>query len=502
MNKTLLTCLVLTLLWTWPAQAAGLLDQFEKRISKFTLDNGLTLLVAERERAPVASFVTFVDVGGVDEPAGHTGIAHFSEHMAFKGTTSIGTTDWSKEKQLLEKIDQAYAEWLQAEYGDAQSSQSPDTLRQDFERLRKQAQKYVIPNEFAKIIEQHGGTNLNAATSKDYTMYFCSLPANRAELWFSLESDRLMNPVFREFFTEKQVVLEERRMRVESNPIGRMVETLQSIAFSAHPYGDPTIGWKSDVITTTRSDMRDFYEEHYVPSQMTMAIAGDVDPKRMKRLAETYFGPMEPKQATSDFVSREPQQRGERRFTQVGPNQPVYIEAYHSVSRMHEDAESLEILADILARGRVSRLYKRLVEQEGLATSIQAFDGFPGDKYPGLFLLYAVPTKDADLEALIASIHNEIKNIRHNGVTEEELERARTRLRADVIRNVQSNLGLARRLAQAESQMGDWRKVFTILDDYDQVTAVEIQEAAQTYLQPDNRTAGRMLHRERERRGQ
>ena len=496
MHKPLVTCLLILMLLPVSARAAQILEQFENRVSTFTLDNGLTLLVIERHRAPVASFVTFVDVGGVNEPQGHSGIAHFSEHMAFKGTTSIGTTDWRAEKALLSKVDAAYRKWLQAKYRSGIDRDRLEELRKTFEDLKEQAKEFVVPNAFAKIIERNGGTDLNAGTSKDYTMYFCSLPANRAELWFSLESDRLMNPVFREFFTEKEVVLEERRQRVDSDPIGRMVEELLSMAYAAHPYGTPTIGWQSDIVATTRQDMRAFYEAHYVPENITIAVAGDVDPEQIRKLAETYFGPMADLDPQLELITKEPQQGGERSFIQKGPNQPVFMEAYHSVDQLHKDAKPLELLADILARGRISRLYNSLVDRQGLAQTVQAFNGFPGDKYPGLFLIYAVPHQDVSLSKLIDALHQELRDIRENGVTQEELDRAKTRIRADLIRSLKSNLGLARKLAKAEAQTGDWRWVFSSLDEFAQVDVQDIKRVARKYLRPANRTAGRMIYQD------
>lgn len=474
--------------------AEGVLDRFKEKVSRFTLNNGMTLLVAERHRAPVAGFVTFVDIGGVDEPKGHTGIAHFLEHMAFKGTSEIGTRNWEREKALLEKVDQAYAEWLRAKYRPKRySGQKIQELHGEFERLRKEAEKYVVPNAYAKILERNGANDLNAATSKDFTVYFCSLPANRAELWFSLESARLGNPVFRQFFTEKQVVLEERRMRVDSDPKGRMMEDLLAMAYMAHPYGSPTIGWTTDIVTTTRRDMDGFYEQHYIPSNITIAVAGDVKPERMRKLAETYFEPMEPGRLEMEILTREPEQQGERRFTQMGPNQPLYIEAYHGVDQLDKDAAPLEILADILGRGRVSRLHQELVVEQGLAQAIQVFDGFPGKKYPGLFLIYAVPQKDASLETLVKALHKEISKISNRGVSAEELQRAKTRRRADLIRSLKSNIGLAWKLAEAEAQMDGWERVFTSLEDYKQVKAEDVQSVAGKYLVPGNRTSGRLL---------
>jgi len=490
--------ILLMVLAAGPVSAADVLERFQKKIDRFTLDNGMTFLVAERNRAPVISFVAFVNVGGVNEPEGHTGMAHFLEHMAFKGTPDIGTTNRQAEKALLEKVDRAYADWLHAKYKSKPGGdENIKSLRREFIRLRDEAEQYVVPNAYAKILERNGAADLNAATSKDYTMYFCSLPSNRIELWFNLESARLENPVFRQFYKEKQVVLEERRMRIDSDPTGRMMEELQALAYLAHPYGRPTIGWTTDIVATTRPDMKAFYRRHYYPANITVAVVGDATPDRVRKLAETYFGPMKKQQAETDIVTREPEQQSRRRFTQTGPNQPLYMEAYHSVDQLHEDAMALEILADILARGRVSRLHEQLVVQQGLAQTIQVSDGFPGDLYSGLFMIYAVPRKDASLDNLAAGLHREISKIAEEGVDQDELDRATTRIRADRIRSLQSNLGLAWKLAEAEAQKGGWRRVFTDLKHYREVTAEDVRSVAEAYLVENNRTEGRLLLQEK-----
>lgn len=469
------------------------LDRFKEEVHRFTLDNGMTFLVVARNQAPVVSFVTLVDTGSVDEPAGHTGIAHFLEHMAFKGTPRIGTRNWDKEKTVLKKLDQAYRELIMARYkSDRDTQPDIDNRRREFERLRKKAEQYVDPNAYARLLQQNGAADLNAATGRDYTMYFCSLPAKNAALWFRLESDRLANPVFRQFYTEKQVVLEERRMRVDSDPTGRLFEEFLATAFMAHPYGAPTIGWASDIITTTREDMERFYKRHYTPANMTVAVVGDVTPDLVRNLADTHFSAMEKKETEITFITREPEQDSLRTVTRKGSNQPVYVEGYHTVDSVHKDAPVLDILADILARGRLSRLYRQLVVQKGLAHSVHVFNGFPGDKYPGLLVVYAIPRQNVSLNNLSDALHEELVKITRNKVTRKELERAKTRSRADLIRSLKTNLGLAQKLAAADARPGGWGRMFTKLEKLQQVTAEEVRTAARTYLTSDNRTTARL----------
>ena len=469
------------------------LDDFEKKVTEFTLDNGLTFIVIERPVAPVASMVSFVNVGGMNEPVGHTGMAHIFEHMAFKGTHEIGTTDWEKEKPLLKKVDQTYQKWLAEKYSPQPDSARMDELWSQFKDLQEEAGQYVENNEFSQIIDRNGGTGMNASTSWDYTNFFYSLPENRIELWFSLESDRFKNPVFREFYTEKEVVREERRMRTESQPVGRLVEEFLAVAYTGHPYGRPVVGWNSDITATTMEDARKFYETYYVPNNITIAIAGDVDPDNIKELAETYFGDMKAAPEPPPVYTKEPEQRGKREFTIKGQAQPFLLMGYHTVPEGHPDFNALQLLGSVLSGGRTSVLYKRMVDEEKTALAVQAFNGFPGTKDAGMFATFAVPNQGVGVDTLETTILNEIENIKNGDIDADALERARTNARANLVRSLDSNSGIANSLAAAESQQGDWHKLFTNLEDLQDVTVDDLQRVAKKYLTEDNLTIGAIV---------
>ncbi|WP_142713623.1 M16 family metallopeptidase [Fodinibius sediminis] len=475
-----------------PAQAQSL-EEFEKNVTEFTLDNGLTFIIIERPVAPVVSFATYVNVGGANEPVGHTGMAHIFEHMAFKGTRDIGTTNWKKEQQVLAELDATYQKWLQESYQPVPDSARMDTLWSHFEALQEQAGQYVVNNEFSQIIDRNGGTGMNASTSADRTNYFYSLPENRIELWFSLESDRFKNPVFREFYKEKEVVREERRMRTESQPFGRLLEEFLAVAYTAHPYGRPVVGWHSDITATTMEDARRFYNTYYVPNNITIAIAGDVDPGQARTLAETYFGDLPAAEEPPPVYTREPEQRGERRFTIQGQSQPFLLMGYHTVAQDHPDAKALQLLGSVLSGGRTSRLYKRMVDEEKQALAVQALNGYPGEKYESMFLTFAVPNQGVGVDTLEATILEEIEKVKEGALTQEELDRVRTNARAGLIRSLDSNSGLAQALASAESQQGDWRKVFTDLEELREVTLADLQRVARKYLTKENRTVGTIV---------
>jgi len=472
------------------------LESFEQNVTEFTLDNGLHFIIVQRPVAPVASFVTFVDVGGVDEPAGHTGIAHIFEHMVFKGTKTVGTTNWEEEQEYIDKMDDAYRAWLDEKYRPSPDEDLMEQYWADFEHYKEKASEYVVTNEFNEIISREGATGLNARTGYDFTDYFYSLPQNRAELWFSLESDRFKNPVFREFYEEKDVIREERRMGVDSDPFGRLREEFFSIAFSAHPYGRSLIGWPSDITATTIRDTQNFFETYYTNDNFTFAIVGDVDPDEMRKFAELYFGDV---QSTGDapvVKTIEPGQRGERRFTIVEDSQPILLIGYHTISQTHEDWPALQMLSAILSDGRTSRMYRRLVQDDQLALAAQTLTGWPGSKYPSIFLSYAIPNQGVSIDEVEAAIYEEIELVKEGDITQRELDRAITNARAGLVRSLNSNMGLAMRLASTHGQQGDWRKLFTYVEDLQNVTLEDLQRIANEYFVKDNRTVGRLINRE------
>lgn len=466
------------------------LESFEENVTEFTLDNGLTFIVVERPIAPVVSFATHVNVGGVDNPKGNSGMAHVFEHMAFKGTEYIGTSNWEEESKILEQLDGTYQEWLDEKYAVNPDSARMAQLWSEFESLQEEAGQYVINNEYSQIVDRNGGTGMNAGTSADETIYYYSLPENKLELWFSLESDRFMNPVFREFYKEKEVVREERRSSYESDPVGALYESFITTAYSAHPYGVPNIGWHSDITATTIEDAREFYETYYIPNNISIAIAGDVNPDEIRELAETYFGRLERGPEPSPIYTVEPEQTAEKRFTIERQSQPFLLLGYHTVNEQHSDFAALDLLGTILIGGRTSKLYKRMVEEEQTALGVQLINGVPGSKYPTIFALLAVPNQDVPIDTLETTIYEEIEKIKNGEITQEELDRVKTNARAGLIRGLDSNSGLASQLATAESRRGDWRKIFTDIENLERVTVEDLQHVANEYLTKENRTVG------------
>lgn len=467
------------------------LASFEKRVSVYKLANGMTFVVLRRPEAPVFSFFTYVDVGSVQEPAGETGLAHMFEHMAFKGTPTIGTTNWPAEKASLAKVEQAYAAYNAERLKRVgQDKQKLAQLKQAWQQATEAADQYVVKNAFPEIIERNGGADLNAFTNDDQTGYFYSMPVNRLKLWAFLESERYLHPVFREFYQERNVVMEERRMRTESSPIGRLVEQFLAQAFIAHPYHHPTVGWASDLETFSATDAQRFYDRYYIPANMVVAVVGDVDPAAIKKLADEYFARLPGKPKPQPVHTEEPPQNSERRVVLQEISQPVYLEGYHRPSYLSDDDPVYDVMADILSRGRTSRLYRSLVRDKRLALMVEGFTGFPGVKYPQLFSFYAVPNQGHTTDELRTAIHEELEKLKTQPVTDEELQMTKTRAKADLIRSLNSNSGMAQALASYQTLYGDWRELFRSVDRIDKVTKDDVLRVAKQTFTPTNRTVG------------
>ena len=375
-------------------------------------------------------------------------------------------------------------------------SEKVDKLKADFEKTQKLASEYVNQNEFSKIVKQAGGVGLNAATSADYTQYFYSLPANKLELWMSLESERFLEPVFREFYKEKQVILEERRSRTENSPVAQMLEQFLSKAFLVHPYGRPVIGYLEEIQNLTRENVRDFFDTHYVPSNLTVGIVGDVNPKEVKKLAKIYFGRYKVKQGPPKLNIVEPIQTATREITMELPSQPWYIEGYHRPAVNHPDSVIYDMITSILSDGRTSRLYQSLVEKQQIALVAEGFSGYPGSKYPHLILFYAMTAPNSDIDEVGAALQTEIEKLKTELVSDEELDRVKTQARASLLRSLDSNMGMASALLNYEVKTGSWQNLFKELDAINAVTREDIQRVAQKTFFAENRTIGRLLPKE------
>jgi predicted Zn-dependent peptidase len=466
------------------------LDRVAAAVNEFTLENGMKFIVLEKHDAPLVSMMLYANVGASYEVDGKTGIAHYLEHLAFKGTSRIGTRDYPAEKVALEKLDQVFDQLLAAEAAGDQAKVAE--LSAQFETLQAEADAYVEQNKFGQIIEQTGGTGLNATTSADATRYFYNLPSNKLELWFSLESERFLDPVFREFYKEKEVILEERRMRVDNSPIGQMIERFSEVAFTNNPYRRPVIGYQEDLRKATRADVQAFFDTYYGPSNLIVAIVGDVNPEQVKQMAEAYFGRYESRTAPAPLVVNETPQQALQEFTLELVSEPWYLEGYHRPGINDPDHVVYTMIDSILTSGRTARLYKSLVEPQ-IALDVGSANGFPGDKQPTVLLLYGLTAPGHTVEELAVGIEAELTRLQQEPVDTATLDRVKTQARAGLLGQLDSNDGMASLLSEYDAKTGNWRNVFKELQQIEAVSAADVQRVAQATFRADNRTVGRLI---------
>jgi predicted Zn-dependent peptidase len=479
--------------WGIAARAQDLAG-FEKRTTVKVLPNGLTLIVCERPEAPVFSYFTMVDAGSADDPQGASGLAHMFEHIAFKGTEEIGTTNYPAEKVALAKVEIAYAAY-DAEYRKmvGQDAAKLASLKKVFDDAQTAAGKFVVPNQFAELAEQNGAVGLNASTEEDSTQYFWSMPSNRLELWAYMESNRIGHPVAREFYKERDVVQEERRMRIDSAPIGAMVEQFLATAYVAHSYGRSGVGWESEISQVTATEADAFHKKYYVPSNIVIAVVGDLKASEAMPVLTKYFGtiPAGPKPAPMTTV--EPPQFAEKSLVIREPSQPFYIEGYHRPDYRDPDDAVYNAISDIVSNGRTARMYKSLVRDQKIAADAEGFSGFPGQKYPGLYAFYAFPVPGHTPDEMREAIHKEIDKLKTADVTDEELQMFKTRARAGLLRGLADNEGLAQQFAEYQTRYGDWRELFRELDRIDKVTKADVRRVSNKVFVESNRTSASII---------
>ena len=465
------------------------LKSFEQRITTKVLPNGLTILICERPDAPVFSYSTFIDAGDVNDPSGQSGLAHMFEHLAFKGTSQIGTTDYAAEKVALAKVEAANdayeAEYLKPVGRDPEKLAE---LKKAFVEAQAEAHKFVIPNQFTDIAERNGAEGLNAETGLDNTLYFWSMPENRLELWAWMESSRLADTVPREFYKERDVVIEERRMRTDSNPEGRMFEQFLATAYVAHNYGRSGIGWPSEVSQINATEAMAFHRKYYVGGNIVVAVVGDVKAEEAMPMLEKYFSRVPAGPKPEEMTTVEPKQFAEKTVVIRDPSQPVYIEGYHRPSYRDPDNAVYDAISDIMSNGRVSRLYRSLVRDQQIAAEAEGVSPYPGDKYPGLFVFFAAPLPGHTPAEMREAIHKEIEKLKTTDVTDDELAMFKTRTRADLLRGLADNQGLANDLAEYQTRYGDWRELFLELNKVDKVTKADIRRVANQVFVSTNRT--------------
>jgi predicted Zn-dependent peptidase len=473
------------------AQQSGPGEQLP--VAKYVLPSGMTLLFLRREGAPTVSFVTQFRAGGVDEWTGISGTAHLFEHMLFKGTPTLGTKDYAAEQRIFPRID-AVADSLTEEFrkGALADSAALRRLRDRLRQLEDSARQFVESNEFWRVLTRNGAQRINASTFNDGTNYFFALPSNRTELWFALESDRIRNPVLREFYSERDVVMEERRRSVETQPFGMLREEFLQAAFRAHPYNRPVVGVASEIQTVSRPQALEYYRRFYGPNNSVVAIVGDVDTTQLKRWADQYFGDLAAGEPHRPVVTQEPPQRGERRIEVEFNANPAVMIGYHVPDAMHPDARPLVVLASLLTGGRTSRLVQRLVVRERIAANVSA--GLqPGQRYPRLFVFTGVPIAPHTTQEIEAAVYQEIERLQREPPSDYEMQRVRNQIEANAVGRIENAFSLALQLASSEALYHDWRQSFRFDGANLQVTPADVQRVARIYFSKNNRTVATLV---------
>ncbi|KAK4532270.1 hypothetical protein CCYA_CCYA11G3127 [Cyanidiococcus yangmingshanensis] len=454
-----------------------------RNLYQFSLANGARFVVFERKNTPTVSFTSFVRVGAVDEPDGKTGMAHFLEHLAFKGTRRLGTKNWAEESRLLCQLDALYEKWRT----------QPDSVRDEIQSLSRRAEAFVDENAFGRLVQRNGGVGLNAATEADSTQYFYNMPSNKLELWFALESERFKDPVFRAFERERRVILEERLLRVENDDIGKFLEKLLQVTFERHPYRRPVIGYKNDIEKLTPADVRSFFREHYTANRLTFAIVGDVEHERVRDYAERYFSdlpnsPLALRGKSSDLT--EPAQQTAKRFEMDLSSNPICVVAYRVPPFQHEDTAPLRVMADLLDGGRLSRLYRALVET-GMASSASFSLGFPGERFANLGMFLALPSPGQNMQKILEEWEHIIKMLLiPNNISEQEIQRVRKRVRVSLLNAIMDNSEMAGLLGKFASMTGDALELFRFLERIGTVRREDISRVAEKYLRSENSVTG------------
>jgi predicted Zn-dependent peptidase len=463
-------------------------------VHELQLDNGMRILVLEKRGAPTVATVMRFNVGGVNEVKGQTGIAHLLEHLLFKGTSKVGTTNVRAEQRLFREMDKTHEQLLEE-----RRSPHPDTLLLSafatrIKVLEDSARTFVVPNEFDRILTTAGAQGLNASTDSEATTYFVELPANRLELWFAMESDRMTDPVFREFYSERDVVAEERRLRTETQAGGRLYEEHLRTAFEVHPYGQPVVGWMSDIQGLTRQDAESYYRRFYGPNNAVLAIVGDLDAGQVLAWAQQYFGNIPPGELPAPVNLPEPQQTGERRVEVAFDAEPAVRIGWHVSNVQSDDMPALIALSTLLTGGRTSRLHDRLVLEDRIAAGVTTSIG-PGSRYPQMFSIEATPLAPATTRDVEAAIYAELDELARVPPTNDELQRIRNQYEAGEFRRLISNLGIAFQIAESTALFDDWSQTFNFSVRIANVTPEDVSSVVRRYFTPANRTVATLITR-------
>jgi predicted Zn-dependent peptidase len=463
------------------------------------LSNGMKLLMVERHNEPTIAAGWVVQVGSANERPGITGIAHLFEHMMFKGTPTIGTTNYERDLEIIAEQERIREEMRREEQlmreayrrGEVDDLQDPENLTDRWRELERQfsaliaeQREIMVPNEFDRIYTTEGASGMNAFTSQDMTGYFITVPANKLELWMWMESERILRPVFREFYAEREVVFEERRLRTEATPLGKFEETFNALVWTSHPYSWPVLGWPSDIPAISLAQANEFYATYYSPENITLILVGDFKIDTATALAEAYFGRIPSRTPEiPDVVTRElPGLAEKRMYAEADANPQVEI-VWKTVPFRHTDSYALTVLGQLLST-RTGRLYRGLVLGSEVATDVYAYQ--QPMKWDGLFSAGGEAKDGRAPQEVEQGIYAELERIQKEAVPADELQKVKNHFAAAEYRRLTSNFPILLQLIQHEGR-GDWREINDAGARIQAVTAEDILRVANRYFTRENR---------------
>jgi predicted Zn-dependent peptidase len=459
-------------------------------VETFELENGMRFLLLRRPGAPLVTAGWVVRVGSGDETPGSTGISHLLEHLMFHGSRRIGNRFADREGEIMARQDEVADRLFSLRGQPASPERDAEiaSLQKRMEKLLADQQPLMMRGEFSRLYREAGAVGTNAVTDRDHTIYYGQIPANKLELWFWMESDRLLDPVFREYYNEGRIVEEERRQRMETTPEGLAVEKLNAAHWEEHPYSWPPLGRTEDLATFRRSQLAAWFAAHYRPDRMSAVLVGDFDPEQAKALARSYFGRL-PRRETPAPAAESPSapaRTAEKRITERCACTPQARVLYRTPSFGHPDSSALDVLAGVL-NGRTGRLYRSLVLEQGTAFAAYALHE-PGRR-GGTFGVVLESKGSVAPAALVPAWDAELERLRREPVSERELQKVKNQILTESWRRLSDPVALALRLLTWDA-LGDWRFVDRWPEATQAVTAADLQRVIAAHFDPKQRTVG------------
>ncbi len=470
--------------------------RFAKNIKKHTLSNGIRVILMKNGITPTIACYLKIGVGASDEPFDQAGTAHFLEHLLFKGTPQLGTKNFNKEKVYLkqishvgERIDRNQTKLFDPLLPKKQKNVLQASIKKDkvlLKSLQQLVRKFIISEEDSQAYSLAGQVGYNAYTSSDVTNYQIQLPKNRLELWAWLESSRLLQPVFREFYIEREIIQEERKMRYDSKPSSLLYEIFVKTAFGMSPYGKPVIGFASNISNLRLKETRDFFESRYVPTKMVITVVGDIQFESSLAIIKKYFERIPPRESAEFPAIQHNRRKGRKVAELLVDHTPYMITGWYKPSIFHQDYTTFEVINELLTGGVNSRLVKRLVIQEKLVQSIRSYTGVPGEKLGNTYAIFLTPYSEKKYAKVLDVINKEIRKLEKEGSRLEELKRVKVGYYAKLISSLESNAGLADSLSYYELMLNDYQYFFRSIKILNQISSKDIQRVLKKYFLQEN----------------